>query len=37
MPWQFILKIAVTVAVVIAVAEISKRSSFWARSWRRFP
>jgi hypothetical protein len=29
MPWQFIFKIAVTVAVVIGVAEISKRSSFW--------
>lgn len=29
MPWQYILKIAVTVAVVMAVVEISKRSSFW--------
>ena len=29
MAWQFILKVAVTVGVVIAVAEISKRSSFW--------
>jgi hypothetical protein len=27
--WQFILKIALTVAVVIAVSEIAKRSSFW--------
>ncbi len=29
MPWQFIFKVVVTVAVVIAVAEIAKRSSFW--------
>ena len=29
MPWQYILKVAVTVAAVIGVAEISKRSSFW--------
>ena len=29
MSWQFFLKIAITVAVVIAVSEISKRSSFW--------
>jgi hypothetical protein len=27
--WQFVVKVAVTVAVIIAVAEISKRSSFW--------
>ncbi len=29
MSWQFLVKIAITVAVVVAVAEISKRSSFW--------
>lgn len=29
MPWQFIFKVVVTVAVVMAVAEIAKRSSFW--------
>ena len=29
MSWQFFLKIAITVVVVIAVSEISKRSSFW--------
>ncbi len=29
MSWQFLIKIAITVTVVIAVAEISKRSSFW--------
>lgn len=29
MPWQIILKIAVTVLVVIAVTEVSRRSSFW--------
>lgn len=29
MPWQFIFKVAITVAVILAVAEISKRSSFW--------
>jgi hypothetical protein len=27
--WQFIVKIAVTVAVVVAVSEIARRSSFW--------
>lgn len=29
MHWQLIVKIVVTVAVVIAVTEISKRNSFW--------
>ena len=29
MSWQFILKLAVTVAVVLAVSAIAKRSSFW--------
>lgn len=29
MPWQFVLKVAVTVVAVVAVAEVSKRSSFW--------
>lgn len=29
MTWQFLLKIAITVVVVIAVSEIAKRSSFW--------
>jgi hypothetical protein len=29
MTWQLVVKVATTVAVVIAVAEISKRSSFW--------
>ncbi len=29
MPWQFIFKVVVTVAVIIVVAEIAKRSSFW--------
>jgi hypothetical protein len=29
MSWQFVLKVAVTVAVVIAVSEIAKRSSLW--------
>jgi hypothetical protein len=29
MTWQFIVKVVVTVAVVIAVSEIAKRSSFW--------
>ena len=28
--WQYALKIALTAVVVIAVAEIGKRSSFWA-------
>jgi hypothetical protein len=27
--WQFAVKIAVTVAVVVAVSEIAKRSSLW--------
>lgn len=29
MTWQFALKVAVTVAVVVAVSEIAKRSTFW--------
>lgn len=29
MTWQFVLKIAVTVAVVVAVSEIAKRSTLW--------
>jgi hypothetical protein len=29
MTWQFIIKVAVTVAVVVAVSEIAKRSSLW--------
>ena len=29
MTWQFLLKVAITVVVVIAVSEIAKRSSFW--------
>lgn len=29
MSWQFVLKVAVTVAIVLAVSEIAKRSSFW--------
>lgn len=27
--WQFVIKVAVTVAVVVAVSEIAKRSSLW--------
>ena len=27
--WQYVLKIALTIAIVIAVSEIAKRSSFW--------
>jgi len=29
MTWQFFLKVAITVVIVIAVSEIAKRSSFW--------
>lgn len=29
MLWQFMLKVVVTVAVVIAVAEVSRRSALW--------
>jgi hypothetical protein len=29
MTWQFAVKVIVTVAVVVAVSEIAKRSSFW--------
>lgn len=29
MTWQFAIKVVVTVAVVVAVSEIAKRSSFW--------
>ena len=27
--WQYVVKVIVTVAVVVAVSEIAKRSSFW--------
>jgi hypothetical protein len=29
MTWQFVLKVATTAIVVVAVAEIAKRSTFW--------
>lgn len=29
MTWQYFLKIAITVVLVMAVSEIAKRSSFW--------
>ncbi|MEN9578204.1 MAG: hypothetical protein RJA70_1213 [Pseudomonadota bacterium] len=29
MPWQFILKVALTTSVIIGVSELSKRSSSW--------
>lgn len=28
--WQYALKIALTTAIIVAVSEIAKRSSFWA-------
>lgn len=37
MSWQFILKIAVTVAVVVAVSEIARRSSFWGAMLASLP
>jgi hypothetical protein len=37
MSWQFLIKVALTVAVVIAVAEISKRSSFWGAIFASLP
>lgn len=30
MGWQFALKIALTVAVIVGVSEIARRSTFWA-------
>lgn len=29
MIWQYVIKVAVTAVVVVAVAELAKRSSFW--------
>lgn len=29
MPWQFAVKVLVTVALIVAVSEIAKRSVFW--------
>jgi hypothetical protein len=28
--WQYVVKIAVTSAIIVAVSEIAKRNSFWA-------
>ena len=35
--WQYVLKIAITAAVVVAVAEIAKRSSLWAAALASLP
>lgn len=35
--WQYAVKIAVSAAVLVAVAEIAKRSSFWAAALASLP
>jgi len=35
--WQYVLKILVTAAVVVAVAEIAKRSTFWGAAIASLP
>jgi hypothetical protein len=35
--WQYALKIAITAAVVVAVAEIAKRSSLWGAALASLP
>ncbi len=35
--WQYLIKILLTVAVVVAVAEIAKRSAFWAAALASLP
>jgi hypothetical protein len=35
--WQYTVKISLTVAVIVAVAEIAKRSTFWAAALASLP
>ena len=35
--WQYVLKILLTVAVVVAVSEIAKRSTFWGAALASLP
>jgi hypothetical protein len=35
--WQYVAKIALTAAVVVAVAEVGKRSSFWGAAIASLP
>ena len=35
--WQFALKVALTTAIIVAVSEIAKRSSFWAAALASLP
>lgn len=35
--WQYVLKIALTAVLVVAVSEIAKRSSFWAAALASLP
>lgn len=35
--WQYTLKIALTAAIIVAISEIAKRSSFWAAALASLP
>ena len=35
--WQYVLKVLLTVAVVVAVSEIAKRSTFWGAALASLP
>ena len=35
--WQFAIKVGLTAVVVVAVAEVAKRSSFWAAALASLP
>lgn len=35
--WQYVLKIALSAVVLVAVAELAKRSSFWAAALASLP
>ena len=35
--WQYILKIALTAAIIVAISEIAKRSPFWAAALASLP
>ena len=35
--WPYVLKVAVSAVVIVAVAEIAKRSSFWAAALASLP
>ena len=35
--WQYVVKVALSAAVIVAVTELGKRSSFWAAALASLP